>query len=244
MTRSILITGGTRGLGRALAKQFAGRGYRVAVTGRNGAELQSLAEEIAGEAASVCTRELDVTDYGAVAGVINDCAAELGSIDIVVANAGVAFATPAGKQAFDHIKATIDVNLLGAIATSEAAIELFRKQGRGHLVGITSVAGVRGLAGQGAYSASKAGFARYLESVRCETWGEPITVTELAPGYIDTDLNRNLEKRPFLVSAEKGTSIMADLIERKVHFRYVPPGPWSLMAQLMKWLPTGALRRL
>lgn len=75
-----------------------------------------------------------------------------------------------------------------------------------------------------------AGFSKYLESVRLETWAEPIVVTELAPGYIDTDLNRAVAKRPFLVSAEKGTRVMADLIEREVSFRFVPPIPWTFMA--------------
>jgi NAD(P)-dependent dehydrogenase (short-subunit alcohol dehydrogenase family) len=244
MARSILITGATRGLGQALARQFAQRGYRLALTGRSAPELESLAEELQSNAERVCTRLLDVTDYDAVSGVISDCAAELGAIDVVVVNAGVAFETPAGKRAFDRIKATIDVNLLGAIASSEAAIELFRKQGHGHLVGITSVAAARGLPGQSAYSASKAGFGKYLESVRCDTWEEAITVTELAPGYIDTDLNRALEKRPFLVSAEKGTGIMADLIEKRVRVSYVPPWPWSLIARVMKLLPISLLRTM
>lgn len=244
MAKTVLITGATRGLGNALAKQFASRGYRLAITGRDRDELEKLQAELAGQSPAVCSRVLDVTDYDSVPRVLAECAAELGELDIVVVNAGVAFAVRAGEKGFDRIKATIDVNLLGAIATCEAAVELFRAQGHGQLVGITSVAGVRGLPGQGAYSATKAGFGKYLESVRCETWNEAITVTELAPGYIDTDLNRGIESRPFLVSAEKGTAIMAELIEKQVGFRYVPPWPWTLMAQLMKLLPVRVLRKL
>ncbi len=189
-------------------------------------------------------KTLDVTDFQAVGPVLQECAEALGDIDIVVANAGVAFGAKAGVGQFERMQATIDVNLTGAIATSEAALELFRRQGRGHLVGISSVAALRGMPRQGAYCATKAGFSRYLESVRCETYREPIKVTELAPGYIDTDLNRSLKSRPFVISAEKGTRIMADLIEREVGFRYVPPWPWTLVAQVIKVLPVSLLRRM
>ncbi len=244
MTKSVLITGASRGLGAALARQFAARGYKLALTARRSADLDALRQELLDQAAEVCIEALDVTNFDAVTAVIQDCARQLGGLDIVIANAGVAISAPSGKGHFEHMRNTIDVNLTGAIATSEAALELFRQQGRGQLVGITSVAALRGMRGHGAYSASKAGFSKYLEAVRCETFNEPIVVTELAPGYIDTDLNRAMDSRPFLVSAEKGTKIMADLIERQVGFRYVPPWPWTLVAQVLKLLPISILRKM
>lgn len=244
MTKSILITGATRGLGKGLACQFAARGYRLALTARNLADLEALRDELPAGAAQVVLRTLDVTDFGAVAPVLQECAEALGGIDIVVVNAGVAFAAKAGVGLFEQMRATIDVNLTGAIATSEAALELFRRQGRGQLVGISSVAALRGMPGQAAYCATKAGFSRYLESVRCETYDEPIKVTELSPGYIDTEMNRALESRPFVITADKGTRIMADLIEREVGYRYVPPWPWTLVAQVIKILPVSLLRRM
>ncbi len=244
MSKSILITGATRGLGRGLAMRFAERGYALALTGRSDEDLAQLAAALPAGPPQVCLRSLDVKDHDAIATVLEECAGELGGLDIVVANAGVAVAAKAGRGEFENIRANIDVNLLGGIATGEAALALFRRQGYGHLVGISSVAGLRGMRGHGGYCASKAGFSRYLESARCETHGESITVTDLAPGYIDTDLNRNLAARPFLVDAEKGTRIMADLIERRVGFRYVPPWPWTLVAQFMKVLPVSILRRM
>lgn len=244
MSKSVLITGATRGLGEGLARQFASRGYKLALTGRNPEELARLQSELQVSSPQVCTRVLDVLDYDAVATVLRDCAGELGGLDIVIANAGIAIAARAGEGKFEEMRATIDVNLTGAMATSEAALTLFREQGRGQLVGITSVAALRGMRGQGAYSASKAGFSKYLEAVRVETHKEPITVTELAPGYIDTDLNRSLATRPFVVSGEKGTRIMADLIERGVSSRYVPPWPWTIVAQVLKILPVSLLRKM
>jgi len=244
MTQSVLITGATRGLGRGLACEFASRGYRLALTGRSMVDLELLAQELPARVEQVVLRTLDVSDFDSVAPVLQDCAEIMGGIDIVVANAGIAIAGKAGEGNFAEMRRTIEVNLTGAIATSEAAIELFRQQGGGQLVGITSVAALRGMPRQSAYSATKAGFSRYLEAVRCETLHEPIQVTELAPGYIDTDINRGLKSRPFVVSAEKGTRIMADLIERQVNFRYVPPWPWALVAQALKVLPLSLLRRM
>lgn len=244
MTKSVLITGATRGLGKGMARQFAARGYQLALTGRNLDDLEKLAAELKAQSPQICIRALDVTEYDAVPQVLRSCAEELGGLDIVIANAGVAFAAKAGQGLFEQMRTTIDINLTGAIATSEAAVELFRSQGRGQLVGVSSVAALRGMRGHGAYSASKAGFSKYLEALRCETFAEPLIVTELAPGYIDTDLNRSMASRPFVVSAEKGTRIMVDLIERQVSFRYVPPWPWTVVAQFLKLLPIKILRKM
>lgn len=244
MSKSVLITGATRGLGENLARQFATRGYKLALTGRSIEDLEKLGAELTPISPQVCLRTLDVVDFDAVPAVLRECAEELGGIDIVIVNAGIALTTKVGDGKFEQMRATIDVNLTGAIATSEAALELFRGQGHGQLVGITSIAALRGMRGYAAYSATKAGFSKYLESMRCGTANEPIVVTELAPGYIDTDLNRAVANRPFVVSADKGTRIMADLIERQVGFRYVPPWPWTLVAQFMKLIPISMLRKM
>ena len=244
MSKSVLITGAARGLGAGLARQFAARGYKLALTGRKLEDLETLKAELQTQSPQVCIRSLDVADFDTIPVVLRECTEELGGLDIVIVNAGVAFTARIGEGKFEQMRATIDVNLTGAIATSEAAVELFRKQGRGQLVGLSSIAALRGMRGQGAYCATKAGFSKYLEALRCETVGEPVIVTELAPGYIDTDLNRSLASRPFVVSKEKGTRIMADLIERQVGFRYVPPWPWTLVAQFMKLLPISMLRKM
>jgi short-subunit dehydrogenase len=244
VTKTILITGASRGLGEGLARQFAARGYKLALTARNTKDLAVLKEELQLQSPKVCIRELDVVNFDSIAPVLRECAEELGGLDIVVVNAGVAIAARGGQGKFEQMRTTIDVNLTGAIATAEAALEMFREQGTGQLVGISSVAALRGMPGQGAYSATKAGFSKYLEALRCETFKESISITELAPGYIDTDLNRSLASRPFVISAEKGTRIMADLIEKQVAFRYVPPWPWTLVAQFMKLLPVTLLRKM
>ncbi len=244
MSKSVLITGAARGLGANLAREFANRGYRLALTGRSEASLQPLAEELRQLSPQVVVEELDVENIDKIPAVFRRCAEALDGLDIIVANAGIAIPTPVGKGHVEQVHSVIQVNLMGGIASAEAAIELFREQGGGQLVGITSVAGVRGVRNQGAYCASKAGFSRYLQAARLETLDQNICVTELAPGFIDTDLNRGMASRPFVISAEKGTRIMADLIERRVKFRFVPPWPWSLVARIMAWLPDSLMRKM
>lgn len=239
MAKTVFLTGASGGLGEGMARALAKRGYALALTGRRTDKLEALAEELrrAGAPAAIVL-SLDVTDYASVPRVLQDAAAQLGGLDIVIANSGIGGATPVGRGDFDAARRVIETNLLGAMATVDAAVELFRKQGRGHVVGVTSVAAVRGLPNQGAYSASKSGLSRYLEAVRAEAQGSAIRVTDLAPGFIDTELNRHMPSRPFVVSAEKGTEAMVSLIEAGVPFAYVPRMPWTPLAQLLKLLPT------
>jgi NADP-dependent 3-hydroxy acid dehydrogenase YdfG len=245
MAKSIMITGASSGLGEGMARHLAKRGHRLALCARRRDRLDALAAELrSAPGGAPVVEELDVTDYVTVPVVMDRIARQLGRIDVVIANAGVAINTPIGKGKFDDVCRTIETNLLGAIATIEAAVELFRKQGGGHVVGISSVAAARGMKGQGAYSASKAGLSRYLEALRAEVARDNIRVTDLAPGYIDTDLNRSIPNRPFLVTAERGTEIIADMIEKEVGFRYVPAWPWTIVAQVLKILPTKAIARM
>ena len=239
MARSIFITGASSGIGAALAAEFARRGYDLAIAARRVDRLEELAGRLRGlGAARVLPVSLDVTDFDGVAGALKRAAAEFGRLDIVVVNAGVGYSVAAGKGKFDLVKRTLDTDLTGAIATIEQALPILRAQGGGQIVAITSIAGVRGMPYLGAYSAAKAGLHRYVQSLRAEVYREPIKVTELAPGYIDTDLNRGVPNRPFVIPVEKGAAIMARLIERGAAHGYVPAWPWALVAPVLRMLPT------
>ena len=157
-------------------------------------------------------------------------------------NAGVGYSLPVGRGKFEQMRQTLDTNLTGAIATIEFALPRLRAQGGGQIVAITSVAGSRGMPFMGAYSAAKAGLHRYVQALRAEVRHEPIIVTELAPGYIDTDMNRGAKSRPFVIPLERGGAIMARMIERRVGHRYVPVWPWTLVAPLLQFLPHGLAR--
>ncbi len=238
----MLITGASSGIGEGLALEFARRGYGLAIAARRLDRLQALAPRLlAAGAAEVVTLELDVADTDTIEPAVQRAARQLGRLDVIVANAGVGLLTPTGRGKLPLMRETLNINLLGAIATIEAALPIFRAQGFGHVVGVTSVAGSKGLPGLGAYSASKAGLHRYLQALRAEVRGTPVVVTELAPGFIDTDLNRNKGARPFLIDVEKGAAIMARMIERRVGKRWVPVLPWTIIAQLLKILPAAVL---
>ncbi len=133
------------------------------------------------------------------------------------------------------------------MATVDAAIECWRTEpprGPRRVVGITSVAGFRGLPGSSAYSASKAGFSTYLEAVRAEVRDLGIDVVDIAPGFIDTPINRDLPSRPFVIDADDGARRIADLIERGVWSSTVPVWPWTAIGWLMRRIPDGAWVRL
>jgi NAD(P)-dependent dehydrogenase (short-subunit alcohol dehydrogenase family) len=242
VARSIFITGASSGIGEALAVEFARRGYALALAARRVERLDALAARLpALGAAAVLRLPLDVTDFATIDAALELAAREFGRLDVVVVNAGVGYTLPAGRGKFDQVRQTIDTDLTGAIATIEFALPRLRAQGGGQIVAITSVAGSRGMPFLGAYSAAKAGLHRYVQAVRAEVRHEPITVTELAPGYIATDLNRSAKSRPFVIPLERGGAIMARMIERRVGHRYVPVLPWSLVAPLMKLVPTRLL---
>lgn len=242
MGRTVFLTGASGGLGEGMARAFARRGCALVLTARRTDVLERLVPELkqAGSP-NVLVRRLDVTDYASVPSVLREADQAAGGLDVVIANSGIGGAGPAGQGTFENARQVIETNLIGAMATVDAALELLLPRGKGQIVGVTSVAGVRGLPGQGAYSASKSGLTRYLESVRAEVQGKGLVVTDLAPGFIDTDINRHMKSRPFVVSAEKGTEEMVARIEAGVGFSYVPWFPWTLVAMAMKALPARLL---
>ena len=122
-------------------------------------------------------------------------------------------------------------------------MQYFLEKGHGHIVGTSSVAAFRGMPRMASYGASKAGFALYLESLRAEVDRKNIHVTVLNPGYIDTPLNDMLKNRPFLISAEKGAAMIADMIERKVKSSTVPVWPWCILGRMLKLLPASVVAK-
>ncbi|HIF63877.1 MAG TPA: SDR family NAD(P)-dependent oxidoreductase [Deltaproteobacteria bacterium] len=241
MAKTAFITGASSGIGRALALELAGRGWDLGLAARRVPALEELKAEIlartGGSDRRVETRSLDVTDTGAVRVVMQDLDGALGGLDMVVANAGIALNHKIGSPGFERDEQTIHTNLLGAMATVDAAAEIFNKTGGGHIVALSSVAAYRGMPGLGAYSASKAALLKYCEAARVELRGRGTRVTTLLPGYIDTPLNQDVKSRPFLVTAEVGARRIADLIERGVSTSTVPVMPWSVFGLLMRAVP-------
>ncbi len=228
-----------------MAIEFSRRGYRLALTARRVEALEALRAELQKDgAARVFVAALDVTDDVAVAKVFAEAREFLGSIDIVVANAGIGYHGSIGKLAFDKVRDTIATNITGFMSTVDVAMQYFREQGRGHLVGISSVAAFRGMPSGGVYGASKAAVSTYLQSLRAETYGSGILVTTLSPGFIDTPINRGAKSRPFVIPVEQGGRLLVDLIEQRVQCATVPRWPWALVARLLAMLPTAVIAKL
>ncbi|MFP4532877.1 MAG: SDR family oxidoreductase [Desulfobacterales bacterium] len=246
MQKSILITGASSGIGKAVAHEMARKGYAVALA----APKQHLLDEIRDDIAArhnppqIISRALDVTDHEEVFNSIAEIRGFFGRLDIVFANAGIGLGEKVGSGDFDKARKTIEVNLIGAMATVDAAISHFLAQGGGHVVGTSSIAALRGFPRSSAYSASKAGLAIYLEAVRAECLRKNIDVTVLYPGYIDTPLNQMLPSRPFLISVEKGAAIISRLIEKRVKSACVPAYPWAVLGPLLKILPLRLIAKM
>ena len=245
---AIIITGASSGIGRHLAFEFAARGYALGLTARRFDLLQKLREELYakfGMNLKVEIRSLDITDYKYIFSVLKDLHHCLGGLTHVVANAGVAGSSPVGTGKFLHDKQVIETNLLGAMATIDAAGEIFKSSKiKGHIIGISSIAGFRGFPGNGSYSASKAGLTIYLESARRDLKRFGILVTTIHPGFIDTNMNSHLRNRPFVVSVEKGAAELARLIEKRVTVSSVPAFPWGLVGYCIKRIPDIIWQRL
>jgi short-subunit dehydrogenase len=243
VSKSVFITGASSGIGLALAREFAARGFALVLAARRLDSLESLQKEIVARhpQAVVHSFALDVTRYDDVFTVVDAAAKQLGSLDIVIANAGIGSAGRVGDDNFERHRAMIETNVIGAMATCDAAVKLFKQQGSGQLVVISSVAAFRGLPGSAPYSASKAAIATYAEAIRAETYGSNLKVTVIYPGFIDTPINQSNPNRPFLIAPSRGAKLIADKIERGVQSAVVPAFPWVLVKWLAKAIPTSML---
>ncbi|NUT98449.1 MAG: SDR family oxidoreductase [Saccharothrix sp.] len=241
MRKTILITGASAGLGAEMARQFAGMGRTLALCARRVSELERLRAELPG---TVSVRALDVTDHEAVFRVFGEFAAEFGTLDRVVVNAGIGHGRPIGTGGFAANRRTAETNFVAALAQAEAAMEIFYRQGHGHLVFVSSVSALRGLPRSAtAYSATKAGVSALAEGVRADTLGTAIRVSTILPGYIRTELNARL-RAPFMVDAVVGVRAMVRAIEREVPRALVPAWPWRVLAPVLRHAPLRVLRRV
>ncbi len=197
-----VITGACGGLGQALARELLARGARVALLGLDRARLEAL-QALAPERAAIYT--LDVSDAAAMQAVAADWMVRHGTPDLVIANAGVAggFDTAVAED-LAVMRRMLEINLLGVATTFQPFLVAMKAAGRGSLVGVASLAGWRGLPGNGAYCASKAGVIAYLQSLRAELRGSGLQVATVCPGYLRTPLTAgNRFKMPGLMEPDE-----------------------------------------
>lgn len=239
----VFLTGASSGIGEALARHYAAQGGTLGLFARREPELARLAAALA--PATVATYAGDVRDAEALARAGADFLARFGTPDVVIANAGVSRGTltdePEDMPAF---RAVLDTNVLGIVHTFSPFLAAMRRERRGVLAGIASVAGFRGIPGAGAYSASKAAAITYLESLRVELVGSGVAAVTICPGYIATPLTaHNPYRMPFLLAPEKAARLIARAIARRRRF-YVLPWQMALLGRALRWLPRPLFDRL
>ncbi len=199
----------------------------------------------AGLPGTVVNYAVDVSDEHLLQKAAEDFISRFGAPDLVIANAGISAGTAAeALEDIAKLRRVLGVNVVGLAATLAAFAPAMREAGRGTLAGIASVAGFRGLAGNGAYSASKAAARIWMESLRTELHGSGVSVVCVCPGYIDTPLTRsNRFRMPFLIGADEAAPRIARVIAAK---RRVAVVPWqmALVSVVLRILPGWLYERL
>ena len=246
MAKTILITGASSGLGAGMAREFARKGYNLAICARRMERLEALKQELESQyGIQVIAKILDVTNYDQVFEVFKAFQQDFGKLDRIIVNAGVGQGRRIGKGNFEINRATAETNFISALAQCEAAVEIFRAQNSGHLVVISSMSAMRGLPKHlSTYAASKAAVAHLAEGIRAELIDTPIKVSTIFPGYIRTELNEGAKKLPFEVDEKTGSHLLAEAIEKAPVKAYVPKWPWLPIGLAMKVLPLRIVNKL
>ncbi|MBN9624958.1 MAG: short-chain dehydrogenase [Acidovorax sp. SCN 65-28] len=234
----VFITGASSGIGQALAYRYHQAGFRLALVARRTSEVKTWAsaQKISPESYEIYSADVSVTDSIVAAG--RDCIARQGVPDVVIANAGISVGMDTAVLSdIDVMARTFATNNIGMAATFQPFVDAMVQRGSGTLVGIGSVAGIRGLPGHGAYCASKAAVISYCESLRGELRPHGVRVVTVSPGYIDTPLTQqNRYSMPFLMQPADFADRAFRTIQAGVSYRVIP---WQMgvVAKLLRMLP-------
>lgn len=244
-----LIIGASSGMGAALARVLAARGYTVALVGRQADKLTQLAQEInsAGKG-QASTFPHDVRNYDDApelfSRIASDIASAGASFRLVVYAAGVMPAETNGVWSFQDERAVIETNVIGAMRWLDLAAASFQRSGGGTIAAISSVAGDRGRRGNSAYMASKAALSTFLESLRYRLHGTGVHVVTVKPGYVATPMTSGAKlPKPLTISADQAAQRIAAACERGTPVAYVP-GYWRAIMWVIRALPASLMTRL
>ncbi len=243
--KSILITGASSGIGRALALYYAGSGVFLALSGRNEERLNDAANACRAKGATVETALVSVTDQTKMKEWIEH-ADQKNALDLIIANAGISGGTGGVMEGepIDQARAIFDVNLMGVINTIAPALPRFTKRGSGQIAIISSLAGYRGFPGAPAYSASKGAVRFYGEALRGAVCKTGVKINVIMPGFVESRMTAaNNFKMPFFMSAEKAARIIAKgLSVNKGRIAF--PLPTQLSAWFLSILHDGIAQKL
>ena len=241
----VFITGASSGIGQALAARCARAGWRLALVARRVDEVLAWAAAQGLDADRVDVYRADVADIDSIVAAGAACIARQGLPEVVIACAGISVGMDgAERKDLDVMREVFAINNVGLAATFQPFLRAMRLRGSGTLVGLASVAAIRGLPGHGAYSASKAGVVAYCESLRVECAGHGLKVVTLVPGYIATPLTqRNPYRMPFLMPADAFAERAWRAIQAGASYRVIP---WqmAIVAKVLRLLPNALYDRL
>ncbi len=238
--QKILLTGASSGIGAALAKTLCARGHQVWVAARRADRLDALIAEITAAGGHAVAIALDVSDHEACAALAAALDAEVSGFDVVVANAGVGGRqTSIWKIAVDDAKAVVDTNFTGALASILPLLPLMRARGRGHVVGVSSLAADLSQPMAPVYGATKSALTFFMDSIAPELEAHGLAVTIVHPGFVKSEMTaKNAFPMPFLVETDAAAVMIADAIERKKAWLRFPLG-MSMTMGLAGLLPRG-----
>ena len=237
MSKKAIIFGATSGIGKELAKLLVNDGYIVAITGRREEKLKEIQSS---NPSKYIIKKHDVTDLKSSEKVFQELIQELETVDLIVYSSGIT--EPNYHLEWDKELPTLNVNVIGAVKIYGLAYNFFHKQGFGHLVGISSVAGLRGNRHVPAYFASKAFQNNYLESLwmKAKRSKSDIYITDIAPGFVDTKMA--LGDTFGIASLDKATKQIYTAIKRKKKKAYITKR-WRLIACIMRILPASLIMK-
>ncbi len=239
-----LIVGASSGIGEALARRLAREGYKVALVARRAERLQTVCDSLNTGADTIAfPYPHDVTQYDTVPATFQTILRDLGRIDVVVYSAGAMPPVEPNEYNFDKDHETVAGNLLGAMAWLNQAALYFERQGSGHIIGLSSVAGERGRVGYPAYQASKAAFTSFLESLRNRLARQGVHVLTVKPGMVDTEMLRNVKRRLWVIRPEQAANDIYRALKRRQQVIFTP-ARWEWVMLIIRNIPSFIFRRM
>jgi short-subunit dehydrogenase len=239
-----IVTGGSSGIGWALAKELAAQGAAVGVIARRHDRLEALVKDIEAAGGKAAWATADVTDRAQTVTAIHTLRDRLGPIDLLIANSGIGMVTTINPMNVEDIEAMFRVNVFGVVYAIEAVLPEMLKRGSGHIAAVSSLAAYMAVPGESSYCASKAAVNSFMDGLRMQLKPHKIAVTTICPGFIETPMIvKNKFTMPWLMSADRAAQLIVRALGRK---KKVYNFPWqtSFFAKLIGWLPDWMVIRL
>ena len=237
--KKAIIIGATSGIGKSLAELLIEEGYEVGVTGRREELFQSIKTQVLSR---IVFKKMDVQDLSTLESICNELVNHLGGLDLLIISAGI------GEQNkilnFDVENSVIKTNIQGFTCIADWAVRYFKEQGYGHLVNISSIAGIRGNGIAPSYNSTKAYQINYLEGLRINVkhYGSSITITDVRPGFVDTEMAKG-EGLFWVAPVQKAAKQIFEAIRQKKQVVYITKR-WKLIALLLRIIPFSILKRV